>query len=91
MTSNPKTPRADGSAVAAMLVCAKALSEFPLDQNLKNDCAFVAFNRADDGLLGSYDFVDNFLASSKQSDTPHTLDYEFLQKVTQVLVAKVLS
>jgi len=57
------TPGADdnASAVAAMLGCAKAVSEFADDLSV----CFVAFNREEDGLLGSKDFVDNIVSSGK--------------------------
>ena len=56
--SVPKTPGADdnASAVAGMLAVAKVLTasgNFPV--------TYVAFNREEDGLLGSDDFVNNYL------------------------------
>ncbi len=53
--SKPNTPGADdnGSAVAAMLACAKALSQL----NPSPPIMFVAFNREEDDLTGSRDFV----------------------------------
>jgi len=59
--SVPNSPGADdnASAIAGVLALAKAFKKFaPLP------IAFVAFNREEDGLLGSYDFVD---ALSKES------------------------
>lgn len=56
--SVPQTPGADdnASAVAGMLAAAKALSAVgPLP------IAYVAFNREEDGLLGSRDFVQSYL------------------------------
>ncbi len=61
--STPVTPGADdnASAVAAMLGCAKSMSnEFP-DASV----GFVAFNCEEDGLLGSQDFVENFVLPEK--------------------------
>ena len=52
--SVPETPGADdnGSAVAAMLECARIVAtQLPV--------CFIAFNCEEDGLLGSYDFVEN--------------------------------
>lgn len=51
--SVPGCPGADdnASAVAAMLGCARAIA------GLNSDVGFVAFNREEDGLLGSLDFV----------------------------------
>jgi hypothetical protein len=51
----PGTPGADdnGSAVAALLECARIAAEFAPQGPL----CFVAFNREEDGLLGSADFV----------------------------------
>lgn len=57
--SIPMCPGADdnGSAVAAMLGCAAACSLWrPV-----LPVVFVAFNREEDGLLGSRDFVESFL------------------------------
>lgn len=56
--SVPRSPGADdnASAVAGMLAAAKALS-----QAGKPPIAFVAFNQEEDGLLGSRDFVENYL------------------------------
>jgi len=53
------TPGADdnASAVAALLGIAKAFAGHPLAKQI----AFVSFNREEDGLLGSMDFVENFL------------------------------
>ena len=56
--SVPKTPGADdnASAVAGMLAAAKALSSVgPLP------IVYVAFNREEDGMLGSRDFVESYL------------------------------
>lgn len=56
--SVPGCPGADdnASAVAAMLGCASALA--------RKDVVFVAFNREEDALLGSRDFVDVFMATA---------------------------
>lgn len=60
--SVPDCPGADdnASAVAGMLAAAKVLSaqaDIPI--------MYVAFNREEDGLLGSRDFVDNYLQASQ--------------------------
>lgn len=59
--SVPGCPGADdnASAVAAMLACARALAEHAPD----NPVCFVAFNREEDGLLGSADFVEGLVAN----------------------------
>jgi len=68
--SVPGTPGADdnGSAVAAMLGCAKAVAGLGLD------IAFVAFNREEDGLLGSRDFVSGFLPDDWPLQEVHVLE-----------------
>jgi hypothetical protein len=55
--STPHTSGADdnASAVAAMLACAKAVAEHAPQA----DICFVSFNREEDGLLGSLDFVEH--------------------------------
>ena len=55
--SVPQTPGADdnGSAVAAMLGCAKAVAGMDLP------VCFVAFNLEEEGLRGSRSFVDDFI------------------------------
>jgi len=55
--SVPQTPGADdnGSAVAAMLGCAKAVSKLELP------VCFVAFNLEEEGLEGSRSFVNDFV------------------------------
>jgi Zn-dependent M28 family amino/carboxypeptidase len=60
--SKPTTPGADdnGSAVASLLATAKAVAEHAP----KTAVMFAAFNREEDGLLGSKDFVANFLPTS---------------------------
>lgn len=57
------TPGADdnASAVAAMLGAAKALAGHPITEQI----GFVSFNREEDGLLGSIDFVENYLLPKK--------------------------
>ncbi len=57
--SVPNCPGADdnASAVAALLACAKAVSEIAPDLPI----CFVAFNCEEDGLIGSFDFVTNYL------------------------------
>ena len=82
--SKPQTPGADdnGSAVAAMLGCAKAIRNFEnavAGQDNQNgqvgaQIIFVAFNREEDGLLGSYDFVDNYLPTSWKLEEVHILE-----------------
>jgi Zn-dependent M28 family amino/carboxypeptidase len=56
------TPGADdnASAVAALLACAKAVAEHAPDAAI----CFVAFNREEDGFIGSTDFVENYLPES---------------------------
>ncbi len=58
--SVPGCPGADdnASAVAAMLACAKALAEHAPGTPV----CFVSFNREEDGLLGSADFVERIVA-----------------------------
>jgi Zn-dependent M28 family amino/carboxypeptidase len=53
--SVPRSPGADdnASAVASMLGCAEAVAKARPDHSI----CFVAFNREEDGLLGSVDFV----------------------------------
>jgi len=60
--SKPQTPGADdnASAVAALLATANAISEHAP----QTPVVFVAFNREEDNLLGSTDFVQNYLPSS---------------------------
>ncbi len=57
--SVPTTPGADdnGSGVAALLACARALKH--------PNVGFVAFNCEEDGMLGSSDFVESFLPSGR--------------------------
>jgi hypothetical protein len=57
------TPGADdnASAVAAMLAVAKAFAGHPMARQI----GFVSFNREEDGLLGSVDFVERFLIPQK--------------------------
>lgn len=70
--SVPKTPGADdnASAVAGMLAAAKALTSVrPLP------VTYVAFNCEEDGLLGSQDFVQNYLSpSSHKLKAVHILE-----------------
>jgi len=56
--SVPETPGADdnASACAALLACAKANAKYVP----KTPVMFVAFNREEDGLLGSQDFVNHY-------------------------------
>ena len=63
--SVPGTPGADdnASAVAALLACAKALAEHAPGSPV----CFVSFNREEDGLLGSADFVRTIAAEGKLS------------------------
>jgi hypothetical protein len=67
------TPGADdnASAVAAMLGCAKAIA----GQNPKTPVMFVSFNREEDGLLGSIDFVKQLAEEErKQIQCAHILE-----------------
>jgi len=69
--SVPSSPGADdnGSSVAAMLGCAFALAGTP------HRIIFVAFNREEDGFLGSREFVEEFLpARSIQVECAHILE-----------------
>jgi hypothetical protein len=61
--SVPQTPGADdnGSACAALLACAKAIADFAP----QTPVFFVAFNREEDDLMGSHDFVKNYLIKNK--------------------------
>jgi hypothetical protein len=58
------TPGADdnASAVAAMLGCAKVIA----GANPKTPVMFVSFNREEDGLLGSLDFVSQLAANERR-------------------------
>ena len=58
--SVPGCPGADdnASAVAAMLACAKVLAEHAPESPV----CYVSFNREEDGLLGSADFVERIVA-----------------------------
>lgn len=58
--SVPNCPGADdnASAVASLLSCAKAVSQISQEIPI----CFVAFNCEEDGLIGSYDFVESFLS-----------------------------
>lgn len=53
----------NASAIAAMLGCAKALAR----ANPKTPVTFVSFNREEDGLLGSLDFVKQLSAAQRRS------------------------
>lgn len=70
--SVPGTPGADdnASAVAALLACAKAVSE----RKEKPNVCFVSFNREEDELAGSFDFVDNFLPRNLVVRQAHILE-----------------
>lgn len=71
--SVPKTYGADdnASAVAAMLGCAKVISECAPQISV----CFVAFNCEEDGLIGSTDFVNTFLPESGLTiDEAHILE-----------------
>jgi hypothetical protein len=63
--SVPTTPGADdnGSGMAALLVAARALGR--LDPPRRPNVGFVAFNCEEDGMLGSSDFVDDYLPSGR--------------------------
>jgi hypothetical protein len=63
--SVPDTHGADdnASAVAALLACAKALAHHAPESPVR----FVCFNREEDGLLGSADFVKTMVAKGKVS------------------------
>jgi Zn-dependent M28 family amino/carboxypeptidase len=61
--SVPTTPGADDNAsgVAALLACAKAVAEYAP----QTPVCFVAFNREEDWLIGSEDFVKRYLPESQ--------------------------
>lgn len=61
--SVPGCPGADdnASAVAALISCAKSVSRFAPDAQV----CFAAFNCEEDGLVGSRDFVANYLVESE--------------------------
>jgi Zn-dependent M28 family amino/carboxypeptidase len=60
--SVPGSPGADdnASAIAALLACAKAIGYYEKEAHV----CFVAFNREEDGLMGSWDFITNYLPKS---------------------------
>jgi Zn-dependent M28 family amino/carboxypeptidase len=62
--SVPGTPGADdnASAIAALLGCAQAVVEAGIHDSVQKSVCFVAFNREEDGLLGSRDFVADHLS-----------------------------
>ncbi|BBM86934.1 M20/M25/M40 family metallo-hydrolase [Candidatus Uabimicrobium amorphum] len=68
--SVPETPGADdnGSAVAAMLECARIVASQSLP------ICFIAFNCEEDGFLGSYDFVENLYDFPQKIDCVHVLE-----------------
>jgi len=70
--SVPDTPGADdnASAVAALLVCAKALSHHAPE----TPACFVCFNREEDGLLGSADFVRTMAGGKTPIREAHVLE-----------------
>jgi len=61
--SVPNSPGADdnGSAVAALLSCAKAIAEYAPQTPI----CFVAFNREEDNLLGSQEFVRKIITENQ--------------------------
>lgn len=70
--SVPGCPGADdnGSAIAALLGVAKALAPFP-----ELPVLFVSFNREEDGLMGSSEFVSEFLADQEyELEMAHVLE-----------------
>ena len=60
----------NASAVAAMLGCAKACAAV----SPRPDVGFVSFNREEDGMLGSQDFVQWLASSSIQVKYVHVLE-----------------
>ena len=71
--SKPETPGADdnASAVVAMLAAARAISAHAPSAPV----VFVAFNREEEGLIGSTDFVANFLPDGGLSvEKAHVLE-----------------
>ena len=65
-------PGADdnASAVAAMLGCAKACAAIPR----RPEVGFISFNREEDGMLGSQDFVRWLASSSLRVNCVHVLE-----------------
>jgi hypothetical protein len=61
--SVPQTPGADdnGSAIAALLACAKAIAEYAPQTSV----CFVAFNREEDNLMGSKNFIKSCFSKNK--------------------------
>jgi hypothetical protein len=85
--SVPGTPGSDDNAsgVAALLACAKFASAISTDLGI----CFVAFNREEDGLIGSSEFRNpNYHGPG---DAPSTLNYGFLRATTELLLAYALS
>ncbi len=71
--STPFTPGADdnASAVAAMLGCAKVLAKVKPVKPVM----FVSFNREEDGLLGSLDYVEHLKQQEREEiDCAHVLE-----------------
>lgn len=60
--SVPNCPGADdnASAIASLIVCAKTVSKL----GLNTPVCFAAFNCEEDGLIGSNDFVSNYLSKT---------------------------
>jgi Zn-dependent M28 family amino/carboxypeptidase len=59
----PRSPGSDdnGSGIAVLLTCAKILS----DKKLSESTIFAFFNCEEDGLIGSNDFVSNYMRENK--------------------------
>ncbi|QTA88188.1 M28 family peptidase [Desulfonema magnum] len=59
----PRSPGADdnGSGIAVLLTCAKIFSE----GGMPKSAMFVIFNREEDGLLGSSDFVERYVKNNE--------------------------
>ncbi len=74
--TKPGTPGADdnASAVAAMLGSARATIKAHRAGVNQSHCVFVAFNREEDGLLGSYEFVENDMPAAWDLQEVHILE-----------------
>lgn len=89
--SVPDCPGADdnASAVASLIVCAKIISEMAPHLPV----CFVAFNREEDGLVGSRDFVNSYLRETglriKEVHILEMIGYATDEPNTQALPARL--
>ncbi len=74
--SVPGTPGADdnGSAVAAMIGCSRAVANYQSRNGVRLPVMFVAFNREEEKLAGSLDFVANFMPTAPKLIESHVLE-----------------